>query len=191
MLELNDYSIHDNLNLSDFFLVTYVMIDDIYHQIVPDEIRFRRNYTQAKLSDSEVITLAIVGELQGITSEKAWIGLVRKNYKHLFPNLCNRTRFNRTRRHLNTIIDAIRNHIGGYLGYSNASVLIVDSMPIPVCEFGRAHFAKCFKELASYGYCASKKKTYYGFKLYDMVTIDGFITNITVTPAHIDNCEGL
>lgn len=71
MLELNQYSIHESLNLSDFFLVTYVIIDDIYHQITPDEIRFRHNYTQAKLSDSKIITLAIVGETQGITSEKA------------------------------------------------------------------------------------------------------------------------
>ncbi|MBP3887956.1 MAG: hypothetical protein J6F30_10000 [Cellulosilyticum sp.] len=60
----------------NFFLVTYVIIDDIYHQIVPDEVRFRRNYTQAKLSNSEVVTFAIVGELQGITSENAWIGFI-------------------------------------------------------------------------------------------------------------------
>ena len=191
MLELNHYSIHENLNLSDFFLVTYVMIDDIYHQIVPNEIRFRRNYTQAKLSDSEVITLAIVGELQGITSEKDWIGFVRKNYKHLFPNLCERTRFNRTRRHLSSVIVAIRNQLGTYLGYSNAEFLIVDSMPIPVCEFGRAHFTTCFQDLAGYGYCASKKKTYYGFKLHALVSLDGFITNIALTPAHIDDREAL
>ena len=191
MLELNDYSIHEDLNLSDFFLVTYVIIDDLYHQIAPDEIRFRRNYFQAKLSDSEVITIALVGELQGITSEKSWMGFVRKNYKHLFPNLCDRTRFNRTRRNLSSVIEAIRNQLGIYLGYANTKFLIVDSMPIPVCEFGRAHFTKCFKGLAGYGYCASKKKTYYGFKLHALVSFDGFITNIALTPAHIDDREAL
>lgn len=191
MLELNQYSIHENLNLSDFFLVTYVIIDDIYHQIVPEEIRFRPNYHQAKLSDSEIITLAIVGELQGVSSEKAWFNYVRKNYKYLFPNLCDRTRFNRTRRHLSSVIDTIRMRLGDYLGYNQAPVLIVDSMPVPVCEFGRAHFAKCFKGLGSYGYCASKKKSYYGFKLHAMVTLEGFITNVLITPANTDDREAL
>lgn len=116
MVELNDYSIHESLNLSDFFLVTYVIIDNLYHQITPDEIRFRRNYFQAKLSDSEVITIALVGELQGITSEKVWISFVGKNYKHLFPNLCGRIHFNRTRRNLSSVIGAIRNQLGIHLG---------------------------------------------------------------------------
>lgn len=191
MLELNRYYIHEELSLSDFFLVTYVIIDDLYHQVIPDEIRFRRNYNQAKLSDSEIITLALVGEMQGITSEKSWIAFVRKNYKYLFPNLCDRTRFNRTRRHLNDVIDAIRNELCKQLGYFDASIFIVDSMPIPVCEFGRAHFVKCFKDLASYGYCASKKKTYFGFKLHALVTLEGFITKIVLTPAHIDDREAL
>lgn len=187
MLELNNYSIHENLSLSDFFLVTYVIIDDRYNQVTPDDIRFRRNYSQAKLSDSEVITLALIGKLQGVTSEKAWISFVRKNYKHLFPNLCDRTRFNRTRYHLSSVIEAIRNQLRGYLGYANTEFLIVDSMPIPVCEFGRAHFTKCFKELGGYGDCASKKKTYYGFKLHALVSLDGFITNTVLTSAHIDD----
>ena len=64
-------------------------------------------------------------------------------------------------------------------------------MPIPVCEFGRAHFVKCFKDLASYGYCESKKKTYFGFKLHALVTLEGFITKIVLTPAHIDDREAL
>ncbi len=178
MLELNDYSIYENLNLSDFFLVTYVIIDDLYHQITPDEIRFRRNYFQVKLSYNEMITLALVGELQFITSEKDWMSFVRKNYKHLFPNLCDRTRFKRTRSNLSSVIEAIRIELGISLDYYNADFLIVESMPIPICELGRAHFTKYFKELGVYGYYASKKKTYYGFKLHTLVSLDWFTTNM-------------
>lgn len=122
MLELNGYSIHENLNLSDFFLVTYVIIDDLYYQIIPDKIRFRRNYSQAKLSDSEVIILALVGGLQDITSERAWISFVHKNYKYLFPNLCDRTRFNRVRRNLSSVIEAIRNQLSIYLPYLSCKI---------------------------------------------------------------------
>ena len=158
MLELKYYSVQRIENLKDFFLVSYVIIDDIYHQIIPDSIRFRRNYSKSKLSDSEIITLAIVGEIHGISSEKAWFNYVRKNFKDLFPNLSHRTRFNRTRRNLVSVIDAIRKEISKYLGYNQSDIYIVDSMPIPICGFGRAHLGKRFRDISSYGYCASKKK---------------------------------
>jgi IS5 family transposase len=187
MLELNHYSVHEIENLKDFFLVSYVIIDDIYKEIIPKNIRFRRNYNCSKLSDSEIITLAVVGELHGIPSEKAWFNYVRKNFKDLFPNLGDRSRFNRTRRNLQTAIEAVRNYIGKYLGYEQADLFIVDSMPIHVCGFGRAHFGKRFRDIASYSYCASKKETYYGFKLHALVTIEGFIKNIEITPAHVDD----
>lgn len=35
------------------------------------------------------------------------------------------------------------------------------------------------------------KKTYFGFKLHALVTLEGFITKIVLTPAHIDNREAL
>lgn len=187
MLELNHYSVQEVENLKDFFLVCYVIIDDIYHQVIPDHIRFRRNYASSKLSDSEVITLAIVGEVHGIASEKAWFNYVRKNFKDLFPNLNHRTRYNRTRRNLMQVIASIRKEIAKYLGYDRSEVLIVDSMPIPVCGFGRAHFSKRFKDISSYGYCASKKETYYGLKLHALVTLDGYITNIELTAANVDD----
>lgn len=54
----------------------------------------------AKLFDPEIITISICGELAGIDSENVWFFFVKKNYRHLFPNLCSRSRFNRTRRAL-------------------------------------------------------------------------------------------
>jgi hypothetical protein len=41
---------------------------------MPKEIVERRNVKEAKLSDSEFITIALVGEMMGIDSENAWIG---------------------------------------------------------------------------------------------------------------------
>ena len=60
-------------------------------------------------------------------------------------------------------------------------------MPIPVCEFGRVHFSKCFKGEASYGVCPSKKQTYFGFKFHALTTVDGFLTDYVITPANIDD----
>ena len=187
MLELKEYYAHKIENLKDFFLVCYVIIDDIYKRIVPDDIKFRRNYIQAKLSDSEIITLAIVGEIHGISSEKAWFNYVNKNFKELFPNLGHRTRFNRTRRNLELVINEIRKEVSNYLSSTTSNLYIIDSMPIHVCGFGRAHFGKRFRDISSYGYCASKKESYYGLKFHAAVTFEGYITDFEITPASVDD----
>ena len=46
--------------------------------------------------------------------------------------------------------------------YSN-NIRVIDSMTIPICEFGIPRFSKCFKGEAYYGICASKKEIYLGF----------------------------
>ena len=84
----------------DFILTTYVIIDELYHQFALPEVAKRRHVLDAKLSDSEIITISLCGELLGVDSENAWFSFVKKNYRHLFPKLCSRSRFNRTRRAL-------------------------------------------------------------------------------------------
>lgn len=187
MLEFNNYYIQDQENLTDLFTNIFVIIDDIYNEIIPITVSNRRNIKDSKLSDSEIITISIVGELLTIDSEKAFFSLLKKEYKNLFPKIGDRTRFNRTKRNLYWVISKIREHISLFMqSYSN-NIRIVDSMPIPVCEFGRAHFSKCFKGEASYGRCPSKKQTYFGFKFHALTTIDGFLSDYIITPANVDD----
>ena len=187
MLEFNNYYIQDQKNLTDLFTNIFVIIDDIYNEIIPITVSNRRNIKDSKLSDSEIITISIVGELLTIDSEKAFFSLLKKEYKNLFPKIGDRTRFNRTKRNLYWVISKIREHISLFMqSYSN-NIRIVDSMPIPVCEFGRAHFSKCFKGEASYGRCPSKKQTYFGFKFHALTTIDGFLSDYIITPANVDD----
>ena len=187
MLELNNYYIQEVKNLTDLFTIIYTIVDDIYNNIIPITIRNRRNIKDSKLSDSEIIAISIVGELLTIDSEKAFFSLLNREYKYLFPNLGDRTRFNRTKRNLHSVIKEIREYISLYMqSYSN-NIRVINSMPIPVCKFGRAHFSKCFKGEASYGRCASKKETYFGFKFHALTTIDGFLADYIITPANIDD----
>ncbi|WP_353097795.1 IS982 family transposase, partial [Tissierella praeacuta] len=192
MLEFsNKYSIKEIADLKDFITVIYILIDDIYQEIIPTHIKERRNIKDAILSDSEIITISIVGELLTIDSEKAWLGFCRNNLKDLFPKFCERTRFNRTRKALHAVIDEIRKQLACILVYPNESVRIIDSIPITVCKFGRAYFHKSFKVDAAYGYCASKKETYYGFKLHVLTAVDGYVTDFVLTPANIDDREAV
>ena len=67
-------------NFEDFILVVFVLIDDLYQTYAPVSVIQRRNVEQAKLSDSEIITISICGKLVGIDSEKAWFSFVKRNY---------------------------------------------------------------------------------------------------------------
>ena len=49
----------------DFILLVYTIVDDLYQQVVSVSVSQRRNVDTAKMSDSEIITLSICGELTG------------------------------------------------------------------------------------------------------------------------------
>ena len=179
-------------NFEDFILVVFVLIDDLYQTYAPVSVTQRRNVEQAKLSDSEIITISICGELFGIDSEKAWFSFVKKNYKHLFPKLRSRSRFNRTRRALLPMTELLREKLLSECSMSYSQYFIIDSFPLKVCKFGRAHFCKTFRwDGADYGKCPSKKETYFGYKVHAMITLEGFITTFEITPASVDDREGL
>ena len=185
-------SIKEIETLKDFVTVIYTIIDDIYKRVTPTHIKNRCNINDSIMSDSEIITISIVGELLTIDSEKAWFGFCNKNMRDLFPKFCDRTRFNRTRRNLHAVIEEIRKEVSHITGCSEKPYRIVDSMPIPVCKFGRAKFHKTFRGYgAAYGKCPSKKETYFGYKLHLLITLDGFVTDFVITPSNIDDREGV
>lgn len=189
MLELDrSYSIKEIEDLKDFITVAYVIIDDIYQKVTPTHIKNRCNINDSILSDSEIITISIVGELLTIDSENAWFGFCKKNMKDLFPKLCDRSRFNRTRRNLHAVIEEIRKELSSLTELAEQPYRIIDSIPIPVCKFGRARFHKTFRGYgATYGKCPSKKETYLGYKLHMLTTLDGLVTDFIITSANIDD----
>ena len=176
----------------DFILLVYTIIDDLYLQFVPTSVSQRRNVDTAKMSDSEIITLSICGELAGIDSENAWYSFVKRNYRHLFPRLCSRTRFNRTRRALLQVTELLRQKLTHSFPIPTSRYFVIDSFPLPVCKFGRARYCRSFRvDGANYGKCPSKKETYFGFKVHALITIEGYITAFEITPASVDDREGL
>lgn len=192
MLKFQDDYTTLTATFEDFILLVYTIIDDLYQQFTPKSVSGRRNYNQAKLSDPEIITLSVCGELLGIDSENAWYSFVKRNYRHLFPKLCSRTRFNRTRRALLQTTELLRQKLANAFPIPASRYFVVDSFPLAVCKFGRARYCRSFRtDGADYGKCPSKKETYFGFKVHALITLEGYITAFEVTPASIDDREGL
>ena len=166
----DDYTTHI-ATFEDFILLVYVIIDYLYQQFIQLSVSRRRNITTAKMFDSEIITLGICIELVGIDSEKAWYSFVKRNSRHIFPNLCCRTRFNRTRRNLLQVTELLRQKIPLVFPILDSRYFVIDSFPLPVCKFGRARYCRSFRENgANYGKCPSKKETYFGFKVHVLIT---------------------
>ena len=62
---------------------------------------------------------------------------------------------------------------------------------MPICKFARAPQCGLFPELANYGYCASQKETYYGFKGLLVITAKGHLRSFYITAANIDEPEAV
>ena len=148
-------------NFEEFILSIYIIIDELYKKYAPDNISKRRNKDKAKLSDAEIIIISICGELIEINSENAWFNFLKKNYSHLFPNLCSRSRFNKTRRSLTKLTDFLCQKLLYRFSTTLNKYFIVDSFPLAVCKFGKAQYCRSFcTENANYGVCPHLKKKY-------------------------------
>ena len=155
------------------------------------EKKLRSRGPQPKLSDSEVITMEIVGESLGFDCDKSIHRYFRDHWQYLFPRLGDRTTFLRQAASLWKIKQEIRSMLVKELLPDGSQISIVDGFPMPVCNFRRAHFAKAFKGSASYGYCAAKAMTYYGLKGHLLIDVNGVIVDCSVAPANVDEREML
>ena len=182
MLKFHDNNTTPIATFEDFILTAYVIIDELYRRFAPPEVARRRHVLDARLSDPEIITISICGELAGIDSENAWYSFIKRNYHHLFPTLCSRSRFNRTRRALLQTTELLRQKMPSVFPIPTSRYFVVDSFPLAVCKFGRARYCRSFRGYgADYGKCPSKKETYFGYKVHALVTLEGYITAFEIT----------
>jgi len=149
--------------------------------------RLRKRGPTPQLSDSEVITMEVVGEYLGKDKEKDIHGYFKRHWSNLFPKIPDRTTFVRQCANLWAIKQKIRQRVVKMLLQVNQQPLrIIDGFPMPICNFRRAYFSKIFKDHCAYGYCASKNQNYYGFKGHLLVDAYGTIVDVIVAPANID-----
>ena len=77
MLELENYCITEVENLQEFMTIIFVIIDELYEEVTPTSVKKRKNKEKAKMSDSEIMTIAVTGETIGIDSETATVSISR------------------------------------------------------------------------------------------------------------------
>lgn len=172
-----------------FIVTVFCLIDDTLKKLSLPPLR-KRGFAPA-ISDSEVITIEIVGEFLGRHEDKSIWSYFFTHWRHLFPGLRHRTTFLRQAANLWYVKQAIQSALAENLGAYDDNIHIADGFPLPVCGFRRANGSKLFKEHAAYGRCASKNMTYYGFQGLISINFNGVISGITVTAANIDERDAL
>lgn len=72
---------------------------------------------------------------------------------------------------------------------SPATIVIVDSFPLPLCQSVRNHRASIFEGLADIGYKASKHLWFYGFIVHMLITLSGHTLNYIVTSSSVHDIK--
>jgi hypothetical protein len=137
-----------------------------------------------RLSDSEVITIALYQELIGEPREDHFFRLHQASLQTFFPGLNERSRYNRRKRDLCSVILAVRLSLQLVLdAFELEETAAIDSAPVPCVSYKRGKGASDFVGTADYGVCSSKAIKYFGYKLHSVVSLSGLIMGFLLTPA--------
>jgi hypothetical protein len=145
---------------------------------------------QCRMSDAEVMTTAIVAALYfGGNLDQARRLLASPTY---IPRMLSRSRFNRRLHAIEGLLSYLFQVLGAVFNQLNAgSVYLIDSFPLPACDNIRIRRSKLYGEEGYRGYTASKRRYFYGVKLYLLVTAQGEPVEMFLAPGSTADVSAL
>lgn len=104
---------HQQDSLEDLFLIVFVLIDDYLIALEREGICELPKAENQKGSYSEMMTISLVGELMKHRYSGDWFEFIKIEYRYLFPDLPDRTRFYRIQNNLERVFAdfALRPHM--------------------------------------------------------------------------------
>ena len=175
------------MDIITFVTTIFCKIDDWLQ-----DKQVRRSGPAPKLSDSEVLTMEIVGEFLGYDEEKKMYDYFRCHWQAEFPKLreVHRTTFTRQAANLWGVKEALWQYLLQQIHFDTA-VSVVDSFPVPVCRFARANRCRLFECEAAYGYDEVAKQTFYGFRCHLRICWPGVIVGVQLAPANLHELDAV
>jgi hypothetical protein len=140
------------MNLDDFILTWYCLIDEMLPTATKGK-RLRERGPMPKLDDSEVVTIEVVGTSLGLSQDQEVFDDFRRHSAHFFPTMAHvdRSTFVRQAANLWAVKERLWCLIRDHLLLSDPTVAMVESLPIPDCQFARAYRCHRFDDTASFG----------------------------------------
>ena len=151
----------------DLFLTVFVYIDDWlkpYQDILPQQPAQKASY-------SELLTIAVVGEILAQPYESTWYWIVSQLFRELFPKLPHYTRYHRILRNAERLLAELALSVlsANRIHLTADRVHLIDSKPLSVAKGKRSSWSK-FPE-ARKGF--STMGMVFGFKLHALTNLNG------------------
>lgn len=175
-----------NSDLDTLATRLYVTIDDLlidHPQWAPERPAVG---IVPRLSDAELLTLAVIQALLGYTSEARFIRHAHAHLRPWFPYLPERPGYNKRLRHSGELFQHVIAHLARQCPSWNDDLWLVDSTPV---ECGRSRETVKRSDLAgwaSYGYCASHSRWFWGLRLHLICTPSGLPVAYALAGAKAD-----
>ncbi len=163
----------------------FTIVDDAMKGSAVIQAILKRPGPAPSLSDSEVVTIALYQELIGEPREDHFFRLHAEPLRAYFPGLNERSRYNRRKRDLWSVIVAVRICLQIVLdALQLEETAVIDSAPVPCVGYKRSKANSDFAGKADYGVCSSRAMKYFGFKLHTIVSLTGVVMSFLLTPAN-------
>jgi hypothetical protein len=166
--------------LEEALTVLFCLIDDAYSSLNP----LSRRYESIKrLSDSEVIALALFQQLRGIESERSFLRDVQRFFSHLFPGVVGLypSSFHRRVRKLRSFLEPLRRQILPEL-VGEPETLVVDSTLLEVLHSRQVGQSAGF---AGAAWVRWGSFSVYGVKLHLLCATNRVPISYELTPANV------
>lgn len=190
-LNINYLQMHNiKTNFDKFYGIVKSSLQDKLNQ--DDNLQYYPN--KPKMNDCSIIALSICAESIGIDSENYLWSKIKKDYKADFPELIDRSNFNKRRRRLHLFIHEVTRFLAGQLNRSE-DIFLMDSIPVPICKIAREKRCKfgkdSFENSPDKGYSAISKQYYYGYKLHLVTSVNGIFESMDLTKASVHHVNVL
>lgn len=172
------------MDLETLLVALYVLIDDRLkvRQTSPTP----RVGRPTRLSDAEVLTLAILAQWPRWRSERDFWRFADAHLRTYFPKLLSQSQLNRRFRCLESELRELQRDLAQTLTDNSAVYRVLDTTLIPAVVRVRACRKGLFAGQASFGRCVSKTEWIYSFKVALAVDPEGVVMAFGLAPANCD-----
>lgn len=133
----------------------------------------RRAGRPPRLTDSELLTVAVMQAVLGFVSEARWLRFARTHLATEFPYLPGQSGYNKRLRAANPLISRFIRTLARDTDLWHDDVWIVDSTPVECARSRPTVKRSDLAGWAGYGYCASHSRFFWGLRLHLLCTPGG------------------
>jgi hypothetical protein len=153
-------------DLDTLVIALYVTIDDLFGPR-------RGPGRKPRLSDAELVCLAVAQVLLGFDTERRWLRFAGRRLGHLFSYLPTPSAYNRRLRRAAVLVALALRDLAARAPSWWDELRLVDSTPVPCAASRETVKRSALAGQAGYGYCKSHHRYFWGFRLYVLAAPDG------------------